>query len=102
MKDRDMYRQLAARAREDADQAELVNVRDRCLRAETAWLVMAERAERTERLRTAHEVAKAHAAAQAAAEAADAQAEADAANDDSTDSTEPASMAITRSAETAD
>lgn len=102
MKDRDMYRQLAARAREDADQAELVNVRDRCLRAETAWLVMAERAERTERLRTAHEVAKAHAAAQAAAEAADAQAEADAANDDSTDSIEPASMAITRSAETAD
>lgn len=71
MKDRDMYRQLAARARADADLAELVNVRERCLRAETAWLVMAERAERTERLRAAHEVAKAHAAAQAAAEAAE-------------------------------
>ena len=41
----------------------------RCLRAETAWLVMAERAERTERLRAAHEVAKAHEAAKAAAAA---------------------------------
>jgi hypothetical protein len=69
MKDRDMYRQLAAKARADADQAELPNVRDRCLRAETAWTIMAERAERTERLRTAHEVAKAHAAAKAAEEA---------------------------------
>jgi hypothetical protein len=69
MKDRDMYRQLAAKARADADQAQLPNVRERCLRAETAWTIMAERAERTERLRTAHEVAKAHAAAKAAEEA---------------------------------
>jgi hypothetical protein len=71
MKDRDLYMQRAAEARADADKAELENVRERCLRAETAWLVMAERAERTERLRAAHEVAKAHEAAKAAAAAAD-------------------------------
>jgi hypothetical protein len=70
MKDRDLYLQRAAEARADADGASLANVRDRCLRAETAWLVMAERAERTERLRAAHEVAKAHEAARAAEAAA--------------------------------
>lgn len=103
MKDRDMYRQLAARARADADQAELVNVRERCLRAETAWLVMAERAERTERLRAAHEVAKAHAAAQAAAEAAEAAASND---DDSAADTatmeEPLAVAATNASGNAD
>lgn len=78
MKDRDLYLQRAAEARDDADKAQLANVRDRSLRAEAAWMVMAERAERTERLRTAHEVAKAHEAAQAA-EAAAAEAEAQAA-----------------------
>ena len=67
MKDRDLYLQRAADCRADADQAELDNVRDRCLRAEAAWLVMAERAERTERLRNAHEIAKAHEAAKLAA-----------------------------------
>ena len=67
MKDRDIYLQRAAEARADADRADLANVKERCLRAETAWLVMAERAERTERLRAAHEVAKAHEAAKAAA-----------------------------------
>jgi hypothetical protein len=69
MKDQERYRELAAQARADADSAQLANVRDRCLRAETAWTVMAERAERTERLRAAHEVAKAHEAAARAAEA---------------------------------
>jgi hypothetical protein len=68
MKDQERYRELAAQARADADSAELTNVRDRCLRAETAWTIMAERAERTERLRAAHEVAKAHEAAARAAE----------------------------------
>ena len=58
MKDRDLYIQRAAEARSDADKAELANVRDRCLRAEAAWLVMAERAERTEKLRASHEAAK--------------------------------------------
>lgn len=76
MKDRDLYLQRAAEARDDADKANLANVRDRSLRAEAAWMVMAERADRTERLRAAHEVAKAHEAAKAAAEAASA-AEAD-------------------------
>jgi len=69
MKDRDLYLQRAAEARADADRADLANVKERCLRAETAWLVMAERAERTERLRAAHEIAKAHEAAKAAAAA---------------------------------
>lgn len=63
MKDRDLYLQRAADARADADSAELDNVRERCLRAEAAWLVMAERAERTERLRASHDAAKAAAAA---------------------------------------
>ena len=68
MKDRDLYMQRAAEARADADRAELDNVRDRCLRAEAAWMVMAERADRTERLRAAHETAKAHEAAKASAQ----------------------------------
>lgn len=76
MKDRDLYLQRAAEARDDADKAQLANVRDRSLRAEAAWMVMAERAERTERLRTAHEVAKAHEAAKAAEAVAEAEAEA--------------------------
>ena len=63
MKDRDLYLQRAAEARADADNANLANVRERCLRAETAWLVMAERAERTEKMREAHEAAKAATAA---------------------------------------
>lgn len=40
------YRENAAQARRDADAATLDNVRDRCLRAEAAWLDMAERQER--------------------------------------------------------
>jgi predicted RNA polymerase sigma factor len=40
------YRQQAEQARADADAATLDNVRDRCLRAEAAWLAMAERQER--------------------------------------------------------
>lgn len=42
------YRQQAEQARADADAATLDNVRDRCLRAEAAWLAMAERQERVE------------------------------------------------------
>ena len=41
----------AAEARADADAATLDNVRDRCLRAATAWEVMAARAQRTETMR---------------------------------------------------
>ncbi len=42
------YRALAARAHAEADAATLANVRDRCLRAETAWLEMARRQDLTE------------------------------------------------------
>ena len=45
------YRQLAATARIDAEAATLDNVRDRCLRAEAAWIAMAERQERVETAR---------------------------------------------------
>lgn len=38
-------------ARAQAEVATLVNVRDRCLRAEAAWREMAARAQRTETLR---------------------------------------------------
>jgi hypothetical protein len=46
------YLDRAAQARADADAAVLDNVRDRCLRAEDAWSRMAERAARTEQLRS--------------------------------------------------
>jgi len=64
MKDRDLYLQRAAECRADAQAAALANVRDRCLRAEAAWNAMAERAERTERMRAAAEAHKAAAAAE--------------------------------------
>lgn len=51
MSNLDLYRLRADEARRDADAATLANVRDRCLRAEAAWLDMADRAERGERLR---------------------------------------------------
>jgi hypothetical protein len=38
-------------ARAEAESAILPNVRERCLRAEAAWTEMADRAERTERMR---------------------------------------------------
>ena len=46
------YLDRAAQARADADSATLDNVRDRCLRAEDAWNRMAERAARTEEMRS--------------------------------------------------
>ena len=49
----------AAEARDDAHSAQLVNVRDRCLRAVEAWEGMAARAERTERSREKAEAEKA-------------------------------------------
>lgn len=47
------YRELAARARQEADVATLTNVRDRALRAEAAWLEMAARQDRNEQARIA-------------------------------------------------
>lgn len=46
------YLDRAAQSRADADAAILDNVRDRCLRAEDAWSRMAERAARTEEMRS--------------------------------------------------
>lgn len=53
------YRDHAAKARSDANEATLDNVRDRCLRAEAAWLDMAERQERVDAARAVREAPKA-------------------------------------------
>lgn len=49
--DLDQLIERAAQARADAQAASLDNVRERCLRAEAAWLAMADRARRTARMR---------------------------------------------------
>ena len=59
MKDRELYRLRAEQARAEADQATLENVRERCLRAEAAWMEMAARADRTEKMRADQIAAKA-------------------------------------------
>jgi hypothetical protein len=53
------FRARALQARQDADAAQLDNVRDRCLRAEAAWEAMAVRSERTVKLRERREAEKA-------------------------------------------
>lgn len=58
----DFYLARAAQARADADASTLDNVRDRCLRSEAAWSMLADRAARTEQMRSALVVAKAAAA----------------------------------------
>ena len=63
----EFYLARAAEAKREADAATLDNVRDRCLRSEAAWLTMAERAERTEKMRAKSEAAKSEAARAAAA-----------------------------------
>jgi hypothetical protein len=62
MTDRETYLARAAEARADADAALLDNVRNRCLRSEKAWSDMANRAERTEKMRATLEADKAAAA----------------------------------------
>ena len=59
MTDREMYLTRAAEAREAAEAATLDNVRERCLRSEQAWMLMADRAERTEKMRATLLAAKA-------------------------------------------
>ena len=54
----DFYRARAADALAEADRAVLDNVRDRCLRAASAWSDMADRAERTGQARERTEAAK--------------------------------------------
>jgi hypothetical protein len=51
----EFYRARAAEEHDRADEALLDNVRDRCLRAEAAWIAMAVRAERTATLRASRE-----------------------------------------------
>ena len=58
----EFYLARAAQARADADASTLDNVRDRCLRSEAAWSMLAERAARTEPMRRAMGVANAAAA----------------------------------------
>jgi hypothetical protein len=62
MTDREIYLTRAAEAREAAEAATLDNVRERCRRSEEAWMLMADRAERTERMRATLLAAKAAAA----------------------------------------
>ena len=66
LKDRDVYRIRAEQARAEADVATLENVRDRCLRAEAAWMEMAARADRTEKMRSDLAAAKAASLAESA------------------------------------
>ena len=54
----EFYLARAAQARADADAATLDNVRDRCRRSEAAWLLLAERAARTEKMRNDQITAK--------------------------------------------
>lgn len=67
MRDSELFITRAAECRVQADAAELANVRERCLRAEVAWLAMANRSSRTEAARDAREMA-AEAARNAAAD----------------------------------
>jgi len=62
MTDREIYLTRAAEAREAAEAATLDNVRQRCLRSEEAWMLMADRAERTEKMRATLLAAKSAAA----------------------------------------
>lgn len=57
----DFYRARAAQARADAEAATLTHVRERCERSEAAWIALADRAERSERLREAEAERKAEA-----------------------------------------
>lgn len=68
MTDRETYLARAAEMRAQAEEAKLENVRERCLRSEAAWTEMADRAERTHRMREAVQAEKEKAAALAAAD----------------------------------
>ena len=59
MSDRDNYLARAAEAHAAAEQATLANVRERCLRAEEAWLSMARRLDKLSAMQARNEAAKA-------------------------------------------
>jgi hypothetical protein len=55
----EFFRARAAEACADAEAATLVHVRERCRRSEAAWTALAEKAERSERMREAERERKA-------------------------------------------
>ena len=55
----DFYLARAEQARVEAEAATLDHVRDRCRRSEAAWQALADRAERSERMRVAEAERKA-------------------------------------------
>ncbi len=57
----DFFRARAAEAGADAETATLDHVRERCRRSEAAWQALADRAERSERMREAEAQRKAEA-----------------------------------------
>lgn len=57
----DFYLARASQARAEAEAATLEHVRERCLRSEAAWTAMAERAERSEKMKAAEAQRKAEA-----------------------------------------
>lgn len=59
----EFYRERAVQARREADEAELANVRERCLRSASVWEDMAARARRTERMQRDRDAEKAAARA---------------------------------------
>jgi len=58
----DFFLARAEQARAEADAATLDHVRERCRRSEAAWTALADRAERSERLREAEALRKAQVA----------------------------------------
>ena len=57
----EFFRQRAAQAGADAEEATLDHVRERCRRSEAAWTALADRAERSEIMREAEAKRKAQA-----------------------------------------
>lgn len=57
------YRQMADQERRNADSSMLDQVKERCLRAEAAWIAMAERAEKIRAQRIEREQERSEAAA---------------------------------------
>jgi hypothetical protein len=55
----EFYLARAAQAREEAEAATLDHVRERCRRSEAAWQQLADRAERSEQLKSAELLRKA-------------------------------------------
>jgi hypothetical protein len=57
----EFYLARAAQARAEGEAATLEHVRERCRRSEAAWSALADRAERSEKMRTAEALRKAEA-----------------------------------------